>query len=283
MRVAVVGHVEWVTFGLVDRVPRAGEIVNTSETWDEPAGGGAVAAVQLAKLAGACDLFTAVGDDEIGELSERGLTSLGLTVHAAIRDDKTRRAVALIDHGNERTIMTLGERLEPRGDDPLPWDRLDGVDLAYVTAGDPEAFAAARKARLLVVTSRALEPLAASGVSPDVLVGSARDQAEAFDPGAIASPTTLFVRTAGLAGGTWERDGESGRWKSPSLTQDDDPETPADAYGAGDSFAATLAYGLAAGFEIPAAIKLAARAGSACASGRGPYSTQLTKADIDDA
>ena len=99
MRVAVVGHVEWVTFGLVDRVPRAGEIVNTSETWDEPAGGGAVAAVQLSKLAGSCDLFTAFGDDELGEASERGLTALGLTVHAAIRDDKTRRAVALIDQG----------------------------------------------------------------------------------------------------------------------------------------------------------------------------------------
>jgi ribokinase len=281
MRVAVVGHVEWVTFGLVDRVPRAGEIVNTSETWDEPAGGGAVAAVQLAKLAGGCDLFTAVGDDETGELSERGLTSLGLTVHAAIRDDTTRRAVALIDHGNERTIVTLGERLEPRGADPLPWDRLDGADVAYVTAGDPEAFAAARKARLMVVTSRALAGLAASDVMPDVLVGSARDQAEAFDPGAIASPTTLYVRTAGLAGGTWERDGESGRWKSPSLTEDDDPDTPADAYGAGDSFAASLAYALAAGLEIPQAIKLAARAGSACASGRGPYSTQLTQADIE--
>ena len=156
MRVAVVGHVEWVTFGLVDRVPRAGEIVNTSETWDEPAGGGAVAAVQLAKLAGACDFFTAVGDDEIGEQSERGLTALGLTVHAAIRDDKTRRAVALIDHGNERTIVTLGERLEPLGSDPLPWDRLSGADVSYVTAGDPEAFAAARTARLMVVTSRSL-------------------------------------------------------------------------------------------------------------------------------
>jgi ribokinase len=281
MRVAVVGHVEWVTFGLVDRVPRAGEIVNTSETWDEPAGGGAVAAVQLAKLAGACDLFTAVGDDDIGELSERGLTSLGLTVHAAIRDDKTRRAVALIDHGNERSIVTLGERLEPRAADPLPWERLEGADVAYVTAGDPGAFAAARKARLMVVTSRALASLAASEVTPDVVVGSARDQAEAFDPGAIASPTTLFVRTAGLAGGTWERDGESGRWKSPSLTQDDDPDTPADAYGAGDSFAAALAYALAAGWEIPDAVKLAARAGAACASGRGPYTSQLTNADLD--
>ncbi|MGZ8652282.1 MAG: PfkB family carbohydrate kinase [Actinomycetota bacterium] len=281
MRVAVVGHVEWVTFGLVDRVPRAGEIVHTSETWDEPAGGGAVAAVQLAKLAGACDLFTAVGDDDVGELAERGLTSLGPTVHAAIRDDRTRRAVALIDRGNERTIVTLGERLEPRGADPLPWDRLVDADLAYVTAGDPEAFAEARKARLLVVTSRALAPLAASGITPDVLVGSARDQAEAFDPSATADRRTLYVRTAGLAGGTWERDGESGRWKSPALTQDDDPDTPADAYGAGDSFAATLAYALAAGWAIADAIKLAARAGSACASGRGPYISQLTKADIE--
>ena len=123
--------------------------------------------------------------------------------------------------------------------------------------------------------------MAASGITPDVLVGSARDQAEAFDSGALANPTTLFVRTAGLAGGTWERDGESGRWKSPSVVEDDDPDTPADAYGAGDSFAAALAYALAVGMEIPAAIKLAARAGSATAYGRGPYTSQLTQAEID--
>ena len=113
MRVGVVGHVEWVTFGVVDRVPRAGEIVNTSETWEEPAGGGAVAAVQLAKLAGGCDLFTAFGDDDARRAQRARADIARLTVHAAIRDDKTRRAVTLIDHGNERTIVTLGERLEP--------------------------------------------------------------------------------------------------------------------------------------------------------------------------
>jgi len=212
MRVGVVGHLEWVTFGVVDRVPRAGEIVNASETWDEPAGGGAVAAVQLAKLAGACDMFTAVGDDELGELSERGLTALGVTVHAAIRDDKTRRAVTLVDHGNERTIVTLGERLEPRGSDPLPWDLLDGADVAYVTAGDPEAFAAARKARLMVVTSRALGSLVESGVTPDVLVGSARDQAEAFDPGAIAS-TIATASTRNLTSVSFCIEGRGVSWR----------------------------------------------------------------------
>ena len=64
MRLAVVGHVEWVEFVPVDRVPLAGEIVHSDRPWAEPAGGGAVAAVQLAKLAGSASFFTALGDDE---------------------------------------------------------------------------------------------------------------------------------------------------------------------------------------------------------------------------
>ena len=39
VRVGVVGHVEWVQFAVVDRVPAAGEIVHARETFDEPAGG----------------------------------------------------------------------------------------------------------------------------------------------------------------------------------------------------------------------------------------------------
>ena len=63
MRVAVVGHVEWCEFAEVSHVPRPGEIVHAAETFEEPAGGGAVAAVQLRKLAGEATLFTAFGDD----------------------------------------------------------------------------------------------------------------------------------------------------------------------------------------------------------------------------
>ena len=73
MRAAVVGHVEWIEFGRVDHVPAAGEIVHVSESWEEPAGGGAVAAVQLCKLAGAATLYTALGDDELGHRAKREL------------------------------------------------------------------------------------------------------------------------------------------------------------------------------------------------------------------
>jgi ribokinase len=58
MRAAVVGHVEWIEFARVEHVPRPGEIVHALEGWEEPGGGGAVAAVQLGRPAGECLIIT---------------------------------------------------------------------------------------------------------------------------------------------------------------------------------------------------------------------------------
>ena len=91
MRVAVVGHVEWVEFARVEHVPVPGEIVHALETWQEPAGGGAVAAVQLARLAGDCLLLTALGDDELGHRAASGLEQLGVRVEASWLDEPFAR------------------------------------------------------------------------------------------------------------------------------------------------------------------------------------------------
>ncbi len=147
MRVAVVGHTEWTWFGVVDRIPGPGEIAHATGELEEPAGGGAVAAVQLAKLAGTCDLFTAVGDDAFGERTRERLAAMGVQVHAATRSGASRRALSQVDPAGERTITTLGPRLAPHADDPLPWERLRGADAVYVTAGDAGAFRHARQAR----------------------------------------------------------------------------------------------------------------------------------------
>src|SRR6478609_1726880 len=76
MRVAVVGHVEWIEFARVERLPAAGEIVHASHAWEEPGGGGAVAAVQLARLAEGCLFLTALGDNELGRRAKRELEEL---------------------------------------------------------------------------------------------------------------------------------------------------------------------------------------------------------------
>jgi ribokinase len=274
-RVAVVGHVEWGEFAVVGHVPVAGEIVEASETFAVVAGGGAVAAVQLAKLAGAAEFFTVLGDDEVSRASLSGLLALGVTERAVVRaGTPQRRAFVLLDDAHERTITVLGERLVPHGNDALAWDELDGIDAVYFTGGDVAALRHARRARAVVATSRALDVLAAAGLSVDVLVMSANDAGEAYVDGALDPAPAFVVRTRGGQGGSWiGADGTTGTW-APAVV----PGAPVDAYGCGDSFAAGLTFGMGAGLGIAGALELAARCGAACLTGRGPYAGQLRSA-----
>jgi ribokinase len=264
VRCAVVGHVEWIESVLVDRVPGPGEIAHADPGWTEPAGGGSVVAVQLAKLAGACDFFTALGRDELGRRSVERLTELGLAVHAEWLG-RTRRGFVQVDAHGERTITTVGPKLRPRTLPPM-----DDYDAVFFVAGEPEALRAARAARFLAATPREHATLRAGGVRLDLLVGSGTDPAEREDGGLEAG---LVVRTEGAAGGTYRvPPGAPRRFAAAPL-----PGPLADTYGAGDSFAAALCFALARGDELDAALALAARAGAAVVTGAGPFAAQLTR------
>jgi ribokinase len=275
MRTAVVGHVEWVECVVVDRVPCAGEICHARESFFVAAGGGSVAAVQLARLSGDCTFYTAVGDDELGRRAIDELSQMGVRVEAAIRRDTgTRRGFAFLDEHGERTITVIGERLAPLRDDDLPWEELADIGGVYFVAGDAAGLRAARAARALVATARISDLLEGAHVQLDAVVSSAADVAERYRP---FEPAPRYVAvTAGESGGEWTGgDGRSGRWKAVPL-----PAPVVDAYGAGDSFAAGLAYALGEGRDIDAALELAARCGAVCMTGRGPYGRQLTAADL---
>lgn len=271
MRVAVVGHVEWIEFASVDHVPERGEIVHATETFQVPAGGGAVAAVQLAKLAGECLFLTALGDDELGRRAKLELEELGLRVEAAWRPEPQRRGFVHLDASGERTITVIGERIGPRRADELPWEELASVDAVYVTAGDAGAVKAARAARTVVSTVRAIDSLRAAAVELDALVSSSADAGERYEPGDLDPPPRLVVRTAGDHGGSLtERGGTTVEWEAAPL-----PGPRADSYGAGDSFAAGLTHGLGEGRSSAQAAALGARCGAANITGRGPYEGQL--------
>jgi ribokinase len=268
-RFAVVGHVEWVDFLTVPHVPLAGEIVHAGKWWSEAAGGGAVAAVQLAKLAGSATFFTALGNDDHARRAAGELHDHGVKVEAAVRDRPQRRAVALLDARGERTIAVQGERLVPHGEDDLPWDRLAEMDGVYFTGGDTGALRAARTARTLIATPRAHQAFAGSDVTLDALVRSASDAGE--QDGWSAQVT---VATRGPDGGTYTTaDGRTGSFDAAPL-----PGPVVDAYGAGDSFAAGLTFALGSRMDLDAALELAARCGAANLTGAGPYAGQLTAA-----
>src|SRR2546421_11194843 len=139
VRIVVVGHVEWVEFARVDHVPQAGEIVHASETWEEAAGGGAVAAVQLANLGAETSLFTSLADDELGARATWQLAEQGVLVCDEMSDQPTRRAFTHVDRAGERTITVLGEKLVPRG----PLADLEDYDAVYFVSGDVSALRSA--------------------------------------------------------------------------------------------------------------------------------------------
>jgi ribokinase len=264
VNVGVVGHVEWIEFVAVERVPEQGDIVVAEEWWGEAAGGGGGAATELARLAGSSTLFTALGDDELGRRSAGELESHGVHVEAAWRENEPqRRGFCYLDADGERTITILGDKLRPQRAEPLPWESLGEFDGIYFTGGDADTVRAARAARVLVATARELPTLQEAHVELDALVASVSDPSERYEPGDLHPAPRVVAFTEGKDGGRLE---PGGRWKPAPL-----PAPKADAYGAGDCFAAGLTFGLAQGLGPWEAVELAARRAAVAMTRRGAY------------
>ena len=235
----------------------------------------AIAAVQLARLAGTCLFLTALGDDSLGHRAYRELDALGVRVGASWRSEPQRRAFVHVDAGAERTITVLGKRVGPRARRPAPWKGSTAPTPCTsqpATRGDAQA---ARRARKLVSTVRAIEPLSQASVPLDALVSSATDQVSATWPESSIHPCLRSLcAPAGASGGeVTAANGRTSGWKAAPL-----PGPKVDSYGAGDSFAAGATYALGEGRSVEDALALAARAGAACMTGRGPYEGQLRTA-----
>jgi ribokinase len=254
--VGVVGHVEWVDFVSVPHLPVRGGILHADSTFARAGGGGAVAATVIAELGAEVDFYFALGRDADGEAAVAQLEARGVRVHVAWRDRPTRRAVTFLDPGTERTIVTLGDRLEPRGSDELDWGRLDNADSVYFTAGDPGALERAHAAKFVVASPRARDVLDDKDARIYALVFSEGDKDESAWANRVASHARLMVATEGSHGGRWWGESE-GSWAAAPL-----PGPPRDTYGCGDSFAAAFTLGLGRGDSIGDAAKLGAQAGA---------------------
>jgi ribokinase len=268
MNVAVVGHVDWVEFARVENVPASGEIVHAVERWEEPGGGGSVAAAELARLSGGAIFYTALGNDSIGQRAREQLEAHGVRVRARIVDEPHRRAWVYVDAHGERTITVLGRKLRPRARDDLDWHELADADAVYFVSGDAGALRAARRARVLVATARDLATLREAGVELDALVGSGKDEGERYRPGDLEPPPKVVVATAGSLGG-WSQPG--GPYRAAPV-----PGPIEDAYGCGDCFAAGLTFALGDGLDLVEAIEAAAQSGAAALARRGALGERET-------
>ncbi len=266
LRLAVIGHVEWVTFLKVDQLPLAGEISHAKDYFEEAAGGAAVAAIQMSRLInGPVDLITSLGKDNCGEKCYERLTKLGLNLKVAWREKPTRKGISLISKDGERAITVIGERLQPIASDNLPWSDMKNYDGVFITATDKEGIKLAREAKFLSATPRIGEDiLKISKVKINALIGSGLDPGEKINYEVLEPKPDIYISTKGKSGGTIFP--ENIQYKSIK------PNSKAiDTYGCGDCFAGAVTTALSAKLDLRQAVNIGAYCGAECSTHYGPY------------
>ncbi len=266
LKLAVIGHVEWVTFLKVDQIPLAGQISHAKDCLEEAAGGAAVAAVQMARLInGPVDLITSLGKDNYGEQCYEKLIKLGLNLKVAWRDKPTRKGISLISKDGERAITVIGERLQPIASDNLPWNDMKNYDGIFVTATDKEGIRLARQARFLAATPRiGKNILEISKVKLNALIGSGLDPGEKINYEALVPNPEIYISTEGKSGGTIYPKNQKYKSIKPSSKE-------IDSYGCGDCFAGAVTTALSAKLNLEQAINIGAYCGAECSTHYGPY------------
>lgn len=270
LRIAVIGHVEHVSIASAPSLPTPGEIAHLDDVITIAGGGGGLAFFQLTRSPAEVHLFTALGNDDAGQLVSDRVHATNATVHIAYRDRPHTRDLVVVTPDGRRTIFVQGEPLHPIIADPLPWDLLDGFDAIYFTGEDAELLRAARASRVLVVTSRRFDALVRSGIQADVVVGSKLDPREAHELVDYPVPPKALVMTTGKEGGVIETALGTTRFRGPHVSG-----RLRGAYGAGDSFAGALTWYVACGLGIEESCTRAAQCGAAVLRDINPLDGQV--------
>ena len=125
VRLAVIGHVEWVTFARAPFVPAAGEIVHLEDPFSQPREAVRRPPSRSRRMGADVTFYTALGNDG---RSRPVLEEHGVRVEAAMRDRPQTEVLALSDPAGERTLYVIGENDAPLAGDPLPWAEIAEMD-----------------------------------------------------------------------------------------------------------------------------------------------------------
>ncbi|MBF0353877.1 MAG: hypothetical protein HQL43_01405 [Alphaproteobacteria bacterium] len=225
-------------------------------------GGGANAAVALARAGDTALLVSALGNDLAGEALKGELLALGVDLSLTLRlEDDSSRSIVMTDTMGERSIVNLQRLMES---DP-PWRILKAdADALYVRSRQEGLASLLSKMADRMTVVAHVPPTAPASVPAQILVGSESDLDQAFlaDPFAkgrtvSAGRLTWIVITRGSKGA--EAFGPDGA----HLTQPARQVDVVDSTGAGDAFAAGLTHALARHLPMPTALEIAVAWGTA--------------------
>jgi ribokinase len=297
----------------VQRRPGAGETVLGSDLVVHPGGKGANQAVAAARLGAAAALLARVGEDAHGRLLAESLREAGVDTGALLAGGApTGVALITVDPDGDNSIVVspgANSRLTPadvRAAEPLiAGARVVSLQLEIPLETVAEAAAVARRhgtrvvlnpsppARLPREVLAACDPLVVNEHEARVLMGDAGSGGAEKESGPEAWARALIaeagcrsvVVTLGAAGAVVaESPGEpaSGEQAAVVTTRVATPRVKAvDTTGAGDAFAAALAWRLGRGEALTEAARYAVRVGAAAVTRAGAQQSYPTPSQVD--
>jgi ribokinase len=298
-RIALVGLASWDRLLVVDRLAGPGEYAIVVREASLPGGTTTNTAVALARLGAAVAIAGLVGEDEAGERMRDALVAEGVDVGwLGVRPGELTDASTIVVGGNppDRTIywhkgaaIVRGDRLDLAAifardlvvldvaDHPLrrfltdlpahvaPRTRLLGTLTYLVDSGEPDELEVALRHDVLVGNEREFRALVGAG---DLDVATRAVQSAM--PGANLR---LAVASRGAAGCRLFTANEV--WDVPGFEVE-----AVDTTGAGDAFAAGLAYALAMRWEPPRTGRFANAVGALATRALGAQASLPTLAEV---
>lgn len=271
----------------VPRLPLPGVTVAGGDLRQVPGGKGANQAVAAHRLGAQVHLVGAVGDDALGAELLRGLATEGVDVSAVevVAGRPSGVALIVVEAGGENTVTVapganaaVGEPAAAAAGAAVERSDVLVLQLEVPVGASLVAARTARQTGCRVVLNAA--PLAAPVGDEVVDLVRASDVVIVNEQEAAALRTTpgglgeRFVVTLGARGAQWCEGAEAGTCAAF-------PVDAVDAVGAGDTFTAAVAVGLARGLGLPAAVRWGCAAGALATQAPGAQAAMPTAEAVD--
>lgn len=299
-RIAAIGMASWDTLIVVDRYPAPGEYAEVLDTIAAPGGTTTNTAAALARLGAAVTLRAVVGNDATGhalrdEMADLGVDVAAVTTHPSLATDASTILVSA--QPSDRTILwhrgamlVKGDRLDIAnlfGHDVVLLDIADMPLLRFLT--DLPAHTRP-DARLLGTMTYLVDPGAPDALEIalrfDTLVGNQRQYmvitGQDTDEGALQHVRTR-MRGANLRTAIQTRGADGCRimtldeaWTIPGF-----PTEVVDPTGAGDAFAAGVAWGMALRWPWPMTARFANALGALAIRALGAQTGQPLMTEVE--
>jgi sulfofructose kinase len=268
-KVIVIGHSAIDRVYRIDVFPPSPTKVRALEHIETGGGTASNAAVVIARLGGAVELWSRVGDDEIGLKVRKELERFGVDTGYLMQHEgsRTSASVVVVDSKGQRLVISERDHAMPARIDWLPLDNIASAGAVLSDMTWREATEAAFERARSAAVSTVLDVDVAGALPSDATIAltdyaiCSADALEHFSEGAdqerrLTSLLSKGVRfaavTMGEKGSAWKsRDGHSGH-------QAAFPVDVVDTTGAGDAFHGAFAWALACGFGDAECARIAA-------------------------